>query len=76
MFRHLRTFTTHSINMWGMMIGIVGTMTSCMKFQGIYTKSKMKHNKKGTLRSIIPLEEKTSILVVDSEEEDGQEAWV
>jgi hypothetical protein len=59
-----------------MMIGIVGPMTSCMKGQGIYTKFKVKYNKKGTLRSIIPLEEETSTLVVDSEEEDEEEVWV
>jgi hypothetical protein len=58
------------------MIGIVGPMTSCMKYQGIYTKFKENYNKKGTLCSIIPLEEETSTLVVDLEEEDKQEAWV
>jgi hypothetical protein len=59
-----------------MMIRIVGPMTSCMKGQGTYTKFKEKYNKKGTLRSIIPQEEETSNLMVDSEEEDGHEVWV
>jgi hypothetical protein len=59
-----------------MMIGIVGPMTSCMKGQGIYTKFKVKYSKKGTLRSIIPLEEETSTLMVDLEEEDEEEVWV
>jgi hypothetical protein len=59
-----------------MMIGIVGPMISCMKGQEMYTTFKVKYNKKGTLRSIIPLEEETSTLVVDSEEEDEEEVWV
>jgi hypothetical protein len=59
-----------------MMIGIVGPMTSCMKVQGIYTKFKVKYSNKGTLRSIISVEEETSTLVVDSEEEEGEEVWV
>jgi hypothetical protein len=58
------------------MIGILGPMTSCMKGQGTYTKFKVKYIKKGTLRNIIPQEEETSTLVVDSEEEDGHEGWV
>ena len=58
------------------MIGIVGPMTSCIKGQGIYTKFKAKYSKKGTLRSIIPQEEETSTLMVDSEEEDEEEEWV
>jgi hypothetical protein len=60
----------------GMMIGILGLMTPCMKGQGIYTKFKVKYNKKGTLCSIVPLEEENSTLVVDSEEEDKEEVWV
>jgi hypothetical protein len=49
-----------------MMIGIVGLMTSCMKGRGIYTKFKVNYNKKEALRSIIPQEEETSTLTVDS----------
>jgi hypothetical protein len=49
-----------------MMIGIVGTMTSCMKGQEMYTKFKVNYIKKGTLRNIIPQEEETSTLMVDS----------
>jgi hypothetical protein len=59
-----------------MMIWIVGPMTSCMTGQGIYTKFKVKYSKEGTLRSLIPLEEKTSTLVVDSKEEDEEEISV
>jgi hypothetical protein len=54
------------------MIGIVGPMNLCMKGQGIYTKFKVKYNKKGTLHSIIPLEEEISTLVVDSKEEEEE----
>ena len=49
--------------------------TSCMKDQGIYTKFKAKYIKKETLHSIIPQEEETSTLVVDSKEEVEEEAW-
>jgi hypothetical protein len=56
------------------MIGIVGLMTSCTKGQETYTKFKVKYSKKQTLRSITPLEQETSILTVDSEEE--EEVWV
>jgi hypothetical protein len=76
MFIHLRTSTAHSVNLWVMMRRIVDLMTSCMKDQGIYTKFKVKYSKKGTLCSIIPQEEETSTLMVDSEEEDEEEVWV
>ena len=56
-----------------MMKGIVGLTISCMKGQGIYTKLKVKYNKKEALRSITPLGEETSTLVVDSEDEDEEE---
>jgi hypothetical protein len=59
-----------------MMIDIVGLMTSCMKFQEIYTKFKVKYNTKETLRNIILQEEETSTLVVDSEEVCEDEVWV
>jgi hypothetical protein len=59
-----------------MMIGIVGPMTSFMKGQEIYTKFKVKYNKKGTLRSIIPQEKETSTLVVDSDDEEEEEVRV
>jgi hypothetical protein len=51
-----------------MMRRIVEIMTSYMKYQGISTKFKVTYSKKETLRSIIPLEEETSTLMVDSEE--------
>jgi hypothetical protein len=56
-----------------MMIRIVGLMTLCMKDRGTYTRSKVKHNKKETLRSINPSEEEISILTVDTEDEDEEE---
>jgi hypothetical protein len=36
----------------------------------------VKYNKKEALRSIIPQEEETSTLAVDSEEEEEEEVWV
>jgi hypothetical protein len=57
-----------------MMIGIVGLMISCMKGRGIYTKFKAKYNKKEALRSVTPLGDETSTLMVDSEEEEEEEA--
>jgi hypothetical protein len=59
-----------------MMVGISGLTISCMKGQGIYTIFKVKYNKKETLRSITPLGEETSTLVVDSKEEEEEEVWV
>jgi hypothetical protein len=58
------------------MTGIVWLTISCMKGRGIYTKFKVKYNRKEALRSIIPLGEETSTLVVDSEEEEEEEVWV
>jgi hypothetical protein len=69
-------FTAHSVNLWGTTRKTVELMTYCMKGQGIPIGFKVKYNRKELLRSIIPREEETSTLVVDSEEEDGQEAWV
>jgi hypothetical protein len=59
-----------------MMIEIVELMISCMKDREIYIRSKVKYIKKETLRSITPQEEETSILAVDSEDEDEEEVWV
>jgi hypothetical protein len=36
------------------MTGIVGLTISCMKGRGIYTKFRVKYNKKEALRSITP----------------------
>jgi hypothetical protein len=58
-----------------MMIGIVGLTISCMKGQETYTKFKANYNKKETLRNITPLGEETSILTVDSEDEEEEEVW-
>jgi hypothetical protein len=76
MFRHLRTSTAHSVNLCVMIRRTVDLTTSCMKDQGISTKFKAKYSKKGTLHSIIPLEEENSNLVVDSQEEDEEQVWV
>jgi hypothetical protein len=73
MFRHLQTSNAHSVIMLRRKVEIT---TSCMKDQGISMKFKAKYNKKGTLCSIIPLEEKTSTLAVDSKEEEKEEVWV
>jgi hypothetical protein len=74
--RHPPIFIVHSTNLWGMMRRIVGLMTSCMKGQGIHIEFKESYNKKGMLHSSTPREEENSILVVGSEEEDKEEAWV
>ena len=57
------------------MIGIVGPMISCMKGQEMYTISKAKYIKKETMHNITPREEETSILMVDSKDEDEEEVW-
>ena len=59
-----------------MMIEIVELTISCMRGRGTYTRFKVKYSKKETLHSITPLGEETSILAVDSEEEDEEEEWV
>jgi hypothetical protein len=76
MFRHPQICIARSISPWEMMIGTVGLMTSCTKCQDTYTKFKVKYSKKETLHSITPLGEETSILTVDSEEEEEEEVWV
>jgi hypothetical protein len=72
MCRHLQICIARSVSLWGMMIGIVGLTISCMKGQETYTKFKAKYNKKETLRSITPRGEETSILAVDSEDEEEE----
>jgi hypothetical protein len=76
MFRHPQICIVHSVSPCDMMIGIVGLTISCMKGQETYTKFKANYNNKETLRSITPLGEETSILAVDSEEEEEEEVWV
>jgi hypothetical protein len=70
MFRHLQICIVHYVILWDMMIQIVGLMISCMKGQEIYIRFKAKYNKKETLRSITPLGEETSILALDSKDDD------
>jgi hypothetical protein len=76
MFIHPQICIACSVSPWGMMIGIVGLTISCMKGQETYTRFKVKYSKKETPRNITPLGEETSILAVDSEEEDDEEEWV
>jgi hypothetical protein len=59
-----------------MMIGIVELTISCMKGQEIYTKFKVKYNKKETLRSIILHGDEISTLAVVSEEEEEEEVSI
>jgi hypothetical protein len=58
-----------------MMIETVGPMTSCMKGQEMYTRSKVKYIKKETMHNITPREEENSIPMVDSEDENKEEVW-
>ena len=51
-------------------------MTSCMKGQEIHIGYKEICSRREMLCSLIPRKEETSTLVVDSEEEDEEEAWV
>jgi hypothetical protein len=76
MSRHLLTFTTDYVNLWGMMRRIVVIMTSCTKDQEIHIGFKEKYNRNKILHSLILQEEETSTLVVDSKEEDEVEVWV
>jgi hypothetical protein len=62
--------------MWGMMRRIVELMTSCMKGQEIHIGFKERCGRREMLHSLILQEEETSTLVVDSYEEDEEEAWV
>jgi hypothetical protein len=47
-----------------------------MKDQETYTRSKVKYINKETMHSINPQEEETSILMVDTKDEDEEEDWV
>jgi hypothetical protein len=76
MLRHPQICVARSAIPWGMMIGIVGLMTSCTKGQETYSKFKVKYSNKETLHSTTPLREENSILVVDSEKEEEEEEWV
>jgi hypothetical protein len=50
------------------MVEIVELMISCMKGRGTYTRFKEKYSKKETLHSTTLRGEKTSILMVDTED--------
>jgi hypothetical protein len=76
MFRHPQICIARFVSPWDMMIEIVGLTISFMKGQETYTRFKAKYNKKETLYSITPLGEETSILAVDSEDEEEEEVWV
>jgi hypothetical protein len=58
-----------------MMIKILELMISCMKGRETYTQFKVKYNKKETLCSTTPRGEETSILMVDTEDEEKEEVW-
>jgi hypothetical protein len=76
MSRHLQIFTIDFVSLWGMMIKIVGLMTSFMKDQEIHIGFKERYCRREMLCSLIPQEEETSALTVDSEEDDEEVAWV
>jgi hypothetical protein len=59
-----------------MMRKTVEIMTYYMNYEETQIGFKEKYNKKELLYNKIPQEEETSNLVVDSEEEDEQEAWI
>jgi hypothetical protein len=56
-----------------MMIGIVGLSISSMKGRETYIIFKEKYNKKETICSTTRVGEETSILMVDSEEDEKEE---
>jgi hypothetical protein len=66
MFKHPQICIVGFVSLWGKLIGILGLTISCMKGQETYKKFKVKYSKKETPRSITPLGEETSILMVDS----------
>jgi hypothetical protein len=59
-----------------MMIEIVELTISCMRGRGTYTRFKAKYSKKETSYSTALQGEETSILKVDTEEEDEEEVRV
>jgi hypothetical protein len=75
MFTHPHICIARFVSPWGMMIGIVGLKTSCTKGQDTYTKYKVKYSNKEALHSTIIQDEETSILMVDSKDEE-EEVWV
>jgi hypothetical protein len=75
MSKHPQNFIVHSVNPWGMMIGIVELMLSCMKCRETYTRFKAKYNKKETLCSTTLWGEEISLLAVAAEDEDEEEVW-
>jgi hypothetical protein len=76
MFRRPQICIARSVSLWDMMIGILGIIISCIKGQLIYTKFNLKYIKKETLRSITPLGEETSTLVLDFNEDEEEEVWI
>jgi hypothetical protein len=77
MFKHPQTCIAHSVNQWGTMIEIVEITISCMRVRGTYTRFKAKYSKKETLCSSNLQGEETSILMLDTgdEDEDEEEVW-
>jgi hypothetical protein len=76
MFKPLQTCIACFVSLWDMTIGIVGLTISFLKVQETYIKFKVKYNKKETLHNITLLGEETSILTVDSKDEEKEEVWV
>jgi hypothetical protein len=57
------------------MIEIVELTISCMKGRETYIRFKVKYNKKETLCSTTLRGEETSILAMDTEDEEEEEVW-
>ena len=58
-----------------MMIDIVDLTISCMRVRGTYTRFKAKYCKKETLSNTTLQGEETSILALDTKDEDEEEVW-
>jgi hypothetical protein len=76
MSRHLPIFNAHSINLWGTTRRTVGIMTYCMKDQYTHIGFKERCSRREMLHILTLWEEETSTLMVDSEDEKEEEAWV
>jgi hypothetical protein len=75
MSRHPQTCILHFVNQWGMIIGIVEIMISCMEGRETYTRFKVKYNKRETLYSTTLRGDEISLLVVAREDKDKEEVW-
>jgi hypothetical protein len=73
MFRHPKTCIAHSVNQQGTMIEIVDLTISCMRGRETYKRFKAKYNKKEILHSTNLEGEETSLLMVDTKDEEEEE---